>query len=168
MAENSRIKFNPVTKEIEVAGSESFVKTYFNKLQELISGSPEKTVVVKEKPIKVKAAPKKKEPKTIKVAPVKADKMKPKAVKARPPKKATKSPAKKASKVATGTKRGALSMAVLTLIQSSTEGVSMAELKEKTGLEEVQIRNIISSITKQGKIRKVKRGVYAGVTETKE
>ena len=44
MKENSRIKFNPVTKEIEVEGSEKFVKTYFEKLQQLLSqGMGEKT-----------------------------------------------------------------------------------------------------------------------------
>ena len=40
MRENSRIRFNPVTKEIEVEGSEKFVKTYFQKLQELLSSVP--------------------------------------------------------------------------------------------------------------------------------
>ncbi len=40
MKENSRIRFNPVTKEIEVAGSEKFVRTYFQKLQELLSQGP--------------------------------------------------------------------------------------------------------------------------------
>ncbi len=42
MKENSRIRFNPVTKEIEVEGTESFVKTYFGKLQAMISGPAEK------------------------------------------------------------------------------------------------------------------------------
>lgn len=41
MKEKSRIRFNPVTKEIEVEGSETFVKTYFQKLQRLLSPSPE-------------------------------------------------------------------------------------------------------------------------------
>jgi hypothetical protein len=40
MKENSRIRFNPVTKEIEVEGSEKFVRTYFQKLQELLSQGP--------------------------------------------------------------------------------------------------------------------------------
>jgi len=47
MKENTRIRFNPVTKEIEVEGSESFVKTYFNKLQKMISGPTEKTAAAK-------------------------------------------------------------------------------------------------------------------------
>ena len=32
MEKNSRIRFSPVTKEIEVEGSERFVKAYFSKL----------------------------------------------------------------------------------------------------------------------------------------
>ncbi len=42
MNEQSRIRFNPVTKEIEIEGSEAFVKTYFNKLQAMMSGFTEK------------------------------------------------------------------------------------------------------------------------------
>lgn len=41
MKEKSRIRFNPVTGEIEVEGSEAFVKTYFQKLQRLLSQPPE-------------------------------------------------------------------------------------------------------------------------------
>jgi hypothetical protein len=40
MEERSRIRFNPVTKEIELAGSEEFVKTYFQKLQKLMAQLP--------------------------------------------------------------------------------------------------------------------------------
>jgi hypothetical protein len=40
MRENSRIRFNPITKEIEVEGSEKFVKTYFQKLQQMLSSVP--------------------------------------------------------------------------------------------------------------------------------
>ncbi len=40
MRENSRIRFNPVTKEIEVEGSEKFVRTYFQKLQQMLSSRP--------------------------------------------------------------------------------------------------------------------------------
>jgi uncharacterized membrane protein len=41
MEEKSRIRFNPVTKEIEIEGSEAFVKTYFQKLQGLLLQTPE-------------------------------------------------------------------------------------------------------------------------------
>ena len=39
MEERSRIRFNPVTKEIEVEGSEEFVRTYFDKLHQLLAQS---------------------------------------------------------------------------------------------------------------------------------
>ena len=37
MIENSRVKFNPATKEIEIEGSESFVTATFDKLQAMLS-----------------------------------------------------------------------------------------------------------------------------------
>ena len=69
-------------------------------------------------------------------------------------------PEKKASLVATGTKRGALSEAVLTLIHGSSEGIAMSELKEKTGMKDSQIRNVLSSVIQQKKIQTIRRGVY--------
>jgi hypothetical protein len=42
MEERSRIRFNPVTKEIEVEGSETFVRTYFDKLHQLLAKLPVK------------------------------------------------------------------------------------------------------------------------------
>ena len=83
MKNNSRIRFNPGTKEIEIEGSEGFVKAYFNKLQEMISGPAEKTVAAK------------KESKVIKAAPAKKAEKKVKAAKASPPKKARKTTKKK-------------------------------------------------------------------------
>jgi hypothetical protein len=134
MAERSRVKFNPVTKEMEIEGSESFVKATLDKLQAMLSGSPAKKVAVK------------KEPKAVNVP------------RRKPAKKARQ--LKKAPKATTGPKRGALSKAVLALIHGSPEGIAMAELKEKTGMKDVQIRNVLSSVIKRGKIRTVKRGVY--------
>ena len=123
MAEKSRIKFNPETKEMEIEGSESFVTDTLDKIHAMLSGTAEKKVAVK---------------------------------KERPSKKAPKVPK-------TGTTRGPLSKLVLTLIQSSTEGISTAELKEKTGLKERQIWPIISRAKKLGKIKQVKRGIYGAV-----
>jgi hypothetical protein len=125
MKSNSRIRFNPGTKEIEVEGSESFVKTYFGKLQAMISGAAEKKVAIK------------KEPKSVK--------------------------AKKATKKKPGVKRVTNIGAVLALIQGSTEGISTTELKTRTGLTERQIWGIVTRAAKEGKIRKVKRGVYVTV-----
>jgi hypothetical protein len=137
MREKSRIRFNPVTKEIEVEGTEKFVKTYFKKLQEMVFGPAEKTVAAK------------KEPKAVK------------ATKASPAKKAKREP--KAAKKEPGVKRVTNIDTVLGLIQGSTEGISTAELKEKTGLVESQIWSIVNRASKLGKIKKVKRGVYGAV-----
>jgi hypothetical protein len=142
MRENSRIRFNPVTKEIEVEGSETFVKTYFSKLQTMISGTPEKEVAIK------------KEPKVVKAAAAK----KPKALKARPQKRA-----KKATKKEPKEKRVTNIDTVVGLVQGSTEGISTAELKEKTGLADSQIWNIVTRAAKEGKIKKEKRGLYVAV-----
>jgi predicted Rossmann fold nucleotide-binding protein DprA/Smf involved in DNA uptake len=134
----SRIKFNPVTKEIEIEGSEKFVKTYFNKVQALISGTKEAVAKapIKEKPIKAK--------------PVK---------KAHPSKKA---PVAKGKKPAKQSKKGSNVNTVLALIQNSQEGITTTELKEKTGLIDKQIWAVVYRTEKQGKIKKVKRGVYIG------
>ena len=76
----------------------------------------------------------------------------PKAVKASPPKKAKKKKfrAKKVTNIDT----------VVGLIQGSAKGISTAELKEKTGLAENQIWNIVNRAAKAGKVKKIKRGVY--------
>jgi hypothetical protein len=61
MANNSRIRFNPVTKEIEVEGTEQFVKTYFAKLQAMLSGATKKEAKETEAVLaKVKKAKRKK------------------------------------------------------------------------------------------------------------
>jgi len=146
MKNNSSIRFNPVTKEIEVAGTEKFVKTYFSKLQAIISGTTEKKATIK------------KEPKPVKAVPAKTDKKKPKAVKVRPQKKA-----RKVTKKMPGKKRVTNIASVIGLIQGSTEGISTAELKKKTGLVESQIWSIVNRASREGKIRKMKRGLYGAV-----
>ena len=118
----SRIKFNPVTKEIEVEGSERFVKTYFGKLQAMLSGSraTEKTTGGRQTAGKAATATGRK-------------------------------PAKRSGK----------SGQVLALIQKSQQGITTADLMKKTGLTDKQIRAIVYRAEKQGKVRKVGRGVYA-------
>jgi hypothetical protein len=142
MKETSRIRFNPGTGEVEVEGSEKFVKTYFNKLQKLLSGSPQKM----------------REPKPGKVRPVKKTKRVSRTLKAVPRKKAG-----PAGKRGAGKKKLTNIDAVVTLIQGSAGGISTAELKEKTGLTEAQIWNIVNRTAKEGRIRKVKRGLYAAL-----
>ena len=152
MKEKSRIRFNPGTKDIEIEGSEGFVKAYFNKLRNMISEAPSETVE-ESKAVKVRPAKKaKKEPKAVKPLPAKKE---PKAAKPRPAKKV-----KRTAKKEPGVKKITNTDAVVTLIQGSAEGISIAELKKKTGLTGQQISYIINRASKAGKIRKMKRGVY--------
>ena len=178
MGGQSRIKFNPVTKEIEIEGSEKFVKTYFDKIQAMLSGTQEAVAAapvltkpikaVKEKPAKVKAS----KEKPVKEIPVKKSRRSKKtpvvaepvieqlAKKMRQSKKAQKV-AKEEVPEAKG-RRGNLSKTVLALIQDSPEGITTAELEKKTGLKDVQIWAIVSNAKKAGKIKQAKRGVYVG------
>jgi len=102
----------------------------------------------------------------IAVAPIKEISVEEKALEGKPLKKGRQS--KKAQKVlkeerlVKEPKRGDMSKAVLSLIQDSQEGISTAELKEKTGLVERQIWSIIAIAKKTGKIKQEKRGVYVG------
>ena len=122
MKNNSRIRFNPGTKEIEIEGTEKFVKAYFGKIQAMISGLAEKKVT---------------------------------AAKAAPPKKS-----RKTTKKESGEKKITNIDKVVGLIQASTEGISTAELKEKTSLAECQIWSIVNRAKRDGKIKKMKRGLY--------
>ncbi|MBU1183250.1 MAG: hypothetical protein KKF00_14035 [Proteobacteria bacterium] len=152
MKEKSRIRFNPVTREIEIEGSEEFVKAYFNKLQGMISGASletvEKSKAVKVRPAKAAA----KRPKAVKAAP---EKKEPKAAKPRSAKRV-----KKATKKASGVKRVTNIDMIVGLIHGSAEGISTAELKKKTGLAERQIWEIVDRAAKGGKVKKMKRGLY--------
>jgi hypothetical protein len=152
MKEKSRIRLNPDTKEIEIEGSEEFVKIYFNKLQNIILGSSLKTL---------------EESKGARVRPTQKAALKgPKAVKRLAVKKVTqkaKSTAAKKVKIgkkATVGKKKTNIDRIVGLIQGSTGGIATAQLKEKTGLAENQIWNIVNRATKLGKIKKIKRGIY--------
>ncbi|MDQ5987866.1 MAG: hypothetical protein CSYNP_03612 [Syntrophus sp. SKADARSKE-3] len=159
MTTQSRIKFNPLTKDIEIEGSEAFVKTYFGKIQALLTGvteAPEKAKksvdAAEAKPAKVGRRGKKKadvQTATIVEVPIK---------KARRSKKAVKAPLP-----AKPMKRGDKMNAVMGLIQSSPEGMTTTELKDQTGLTEKQIWAVIYRGEKMGKIRKEKRGLYIAI-----
>ena len=131
MEERSRIRFNPATREIEIEGSEEFVRIYFGKVQKLL------------------------------LAPVGGKEEKPKPPRARPagkPKKMKKKTGPK--KVPKKVPKETLLNSVVRLIRGSEEGITTAALKEKTGLAESQIWSIIYRAEKQGKIKKTKRGIY--------
>jgi len=150
MGGNYRIKFNPSTMEIEIEGSQAFVETYFDKIQNLILSVAEE---VRERPAVKKA----RTPKKAKAA--RAGKRGKAVGGAR---------AEKARKAASGRKRdggrrvrGASNTdKVLELIRENPGGIGTPELKDKSGLSEQQIWGVIYAAEKRGKVRKVKRGVY--------
>lgn len=127
MEEKSRIRFNPATKEIEIEGSEAFVKTYFQKLQGLLSQSPGKKT---DMPLQENTRPVRK----VKNAQAKPNNRK--------------------------TEKETQMDAIVSLVNNTEGGITTAALKEKTGLAERQIWSVVYRAEKQGRIKKMKRGLY--------
>ena len=95
-----------------------------------------------------------------------------KQAKAKPARKAKTKPAPKAKAVPKGKKvpakkapakkavKETASDTVLNAITGSKNGVSSADLAEKTGFDKKKLANIVFKLSKQGKIKSVSRGVY--------
>lgn len=80
-----------------------------------------------------------------------------KAVKAQPAKKASKAPVKEKAVEVTATDQ------VLNLINGSKNGVDTATLVKETGFDQKKVRNIVFRTMKQGKIKRLEKGIYVGV-----
>jgi len=52
---------------------------------------------------------------------------------------------------------------VLKIIKRHKRGVDITKLKDRTGFDDSRIRNIVSRAYREGKIRRVGRGIYAAV-----
>jgi len=113
----SKIKFNPATGEIEVEGSEAFVKKYMKILQALAVS----------------------------------------------PKQGTKG--KKMGKVATVDKtraaKGSISDAILSVLKKNEKGLGLKDIAKKSKLAASQINPVIQKALKEGKIRRIGRGMYS-------
>ena len=91
---------------------------------------------------------------------------KPKAAK-KPKRKAVKAKPKRAVKARKTTRRRkapamTATEQVLKIIGRSRKGVDVPMLKTKTGFDDKKVRNIVFRASKEGKIKKVGRGVYVG------
>jgi predicted transcriptional regulator of viral defense system len=78
--------------------------------------------------------------------------------------KATAAPQKKppAKKVAVSkTRQESPTVVVLKVIKSHKKGIDIPTLKKITGLPDNSIRNILYRASKEGKIKRIRRGVYA-------
>jgi hypothetical protein len=51
---------------------------------------------------------------------------------------------------------------VLRIIRRSKKGVNVSTIKTRTGFDDKKVRNIIFRTSKEGKIKKIHRGVYLG------
>ena len=148
MGKTSYLRFNPETREIELEGSEEFIKAYFDKLQQKLPQS---------------SGEGKKEPQAATTLPAEKAKVKAKAktkakAKIPAPRKAIKVAGKKAT--ARKSQEASLFDKVVGIIQDSAEGITTSELNVKTGLTDRQIWGITSRAAKLGKIKKTKRGIY--------
>ena len=147
MGKSSYLRFNPETREIEIEGSEKFVKDYFDKLQQMLpklSGEGTKGL------------------EATTILSVKKDKAEKKAKVAIP---VLKKVARIVSKKVTARKPKEKSLIdkVVGLIKDSETGMTTGELKDKTGMTNKQLWSITSRAAKLGKIKTMKRGVYVPV-----
>ena len=80
-------------------------------------------------------------------------------VKAKPTRKppAKKTPAKKKAVQPTATDE------ILKIIRGSKKGVDAPTLVKKTGFNQKKVRNILFRTYKQGKIKRIDKGIYTGV-----
>lgn len=87
-----------------------------------------------------------------------AKKIKRRAVKAKPKRavKVRKTTLKKKAPAITATEK------VLKIVRRSRKGVDVPMLKAKTGFDDKKVRNIVFRASKEGKIKKVGRGIYVG------
>jgi hypothetical protein len=123
------------------------LKGLSGEIEKLVGGMGKPEPPEKVKRPKKRAAPKPKaKPKRKKRAPVRK-----KIVARRPKEKPGK--ARKAKKLTA-------TAAVLKIINSHKKGVDIPKLKEKTGFVDTKIRAIIYKASKEGKIKRLRRGVY--------
>jgi hypothetical protein len=83
------------------------------------------------------------------------------AEKSEKPRAAKKAPAKKAP-MTRKTVQPTATDQVLKIIKRSKNGVNTATLMKKTGFDQKKVRNILQRTFKQGKIKRVEKGVYVG------
>jgi len=125
------------------------IKTLAQKLERLSLKADKLLKAEASKKAKKKPAPRKRAAKRAKAVPAK------KAPARKTVPKAAKKPSdKKATRTETPTRQ------ILNLMKRYKKGVTIAKLKERSGLSDKQISNILHRASKSGKIARVSRGVY--------
>jgi hypothetical protein len=170
----SSIKYNQLTKEIEVKGSESFIESNFNKIQDLLVES----IGVKKMIVSGKTKTNQEPIPLVKMKESQAGtEIKRRALpEASPISPATKSSISDSSDELKA-KRPPLrkyirkegmpghQRMVVEVVEQKPKEISFASLKEKFGLSESKIGGIIRDAEKLGKIRRVMNGSYVWTQE---
>ena len=129
----SKIKINPVTMEIEIEVSDTFLEKYFEKLTDRLPKSKKLTPKIRAIKTKAGSVPKvKKGIKKVKPTLVMKDK-----------------------------KKDSMQSTVIKVIQDGKdECVSMGEIVRRTGLKKLQVYGIIRTLKARGMIKTVGRGMF--------
>jgi len=100
-------------------------------------------------------------------APAKKAKPKAKKAKATPKKRVAKKAAPKTEKASTPAASKGQSMldSIYGMISRSRKGITVAQLKKRTGLENRQVSNALYKLSTKGKIETIARGVYVKKTK---
>jgi hypothetical protein len=168
----SSIRFNMATKEIEIDGPESFIKSNFSKIRDLLIES-----LGMRKPIAFRKTKKAEYPvlfivsvetEIIEEIKISEESQAPEGLQANAPgipdvPQETKRKRPPVRKYIRPKDRSSSNDQVVSLIQEIPEKISLASLKEKFGLTEQQIEVVIREAEKQGRIRKDMDGSYVWV-----
>ena len=163
--EKLKLQLKTITKSLAALSKQvEKITKQAGKLQPVKTTVAKKAVAKKKAPAK-KAVAKKKAPTKKAVAKKKAPTKKAVAKKKAPTKKAVakkKAPAKKAvvAKKKASAQKGTVIDSVLGIIKRSKKGVSVANLRARTGLDAKQLSNTLYKLSKRGKIKAQERGLY--------
>jgi hypothetical protein len=135
----SKIRINPVTMEIEIEVSDSFLEKYFQKLTKRFPKSKKLTTKIK----------------SIKTNANHAQKIR--AIKR-----------KKTKSAPVVKRRGSIQDSILEIIKMGKDnGVFVTEIVESTGLEKKQVYNTVKILKSKGIIKSIGRGKYLGAEKRK-
>lgn len=174
----SNIKCNPMTKEIEITGSESFIEAHFHKIQALMIESfgekKENASIPTGMDKEILLSSETKEPITealrsaeISETPSELRATKPESSEAPQVPKVARPPVRKyfntLGKLIRSEDTSINKSQPVDVLGQTPEELSVASLKEKFGLSERQIEEIIKDAEKQGRVRKDLDGSYIWV-----
>lgn len=174
----SHIKCNPMTREIEITGSESFIETHFHEIQALMiesfvqkkenasipTGTDKEPLLSSETTEPIREALRSAE---ISITPSELQTTRPESGEAPQAPKVPRPPVRKyfntLGKLIRSEDTSINKSQPVDVLGRTPEELSVASLREKFGLSERQIEEIIKDAEKQGRVRKDLDGSYVWV-----